>query len=263
MKRKFSLNSQYDWVASNPIESTTCNSPHELLQQISDISNTLTTTETFIDVDLTNVEQNLSKSIDVAPPQLTPALNELKEVVSRYTASAAQLKLNATNARFNSTHDFISSDRKMGNAIEQHLDYFDDQTKLAAACASIDSARTATAIFTENVAERYKKLKTTLMPNEDEIIAALAELIRKLNEPTLTDFDAIANSVPAVIQEIQVECDRIEQNIHAETIDFGHFTDDAAFKLEWTLNILAESVYKLLPDSVNEYDSRPSTIEGN
>lgn len=242
-------------VASNPIELKTCNSGHELLQQISDISNTLTTNETFIDVDLTNVERNLSESIDVAPPQLTPALNALKEVVSLYTALAAQLKLNATNARYNSTHDLISSDRKMGDAIEQHPDYFDDQTKLAAACALVDSARTATAIFTENNAERYKRFKMTLMPNEDEIIAALAELIRKLNEPALTDLDAIANSVPAIIQEIRAESDRIEQNIHAETIAFGHFTDDAAFKLEWTFNIVAEGVHKLLPDSV--IDSRP------
>lgn len=218
---------------------------------MSDISDALKYHETLIDVDLKEVVHNLVGAIAVAPPQLMSTLAELRKSVFRFDTLAEELGVNATNALLSSSNDFIISDNRIVDAIGQNCTYFDDPTKLTAACAVIDTARIVTDNFTENVSKRYRQLKLTVMPNEVEINAQIAKLTNDLRESAIIDLESFLSGARALIEKIDEECDHIERNILTQKSEFGKDTDELAYDVEWTLHKSADRIYAQLPDSVN------------
>lgn len=243
-------NLQHGWVASKPVDVLSCNSVHDLQQRMSNISDALRHNETFADSDLKVVVLNLNESIDVAPPQLMGIFEELKEAVFQYAALATQFNLNAADALSQSIKQFITSDSRIVDAFDRDPTSFNDTHKLTAARALIDSARNATGNFTESIAKRYQEMKLSVMPNEVEIIAELAELTNNLSEATLVDSDTSLKRVREFIKKIQAATDYIEVNIKPQKIRFRYVTDKLAFAVERKLRKMGDGIYKLLPVSV-------------
>lgn len=214
---------------------------------MSNISDALRHNETFADSDLKVLGLKLNDSINVAPPQLMGIFKELKEAVFQYAALATQFNLNAADALSQSIKQFITSDNRIVDTFDRDPASFNDTNKLVAACALIDSGRNATENFTESIAKRYQEMKLSVIPNEVEIIAELAELTNNLNEATLVDSDTSVERVREFIKKIQAATDCIEGNLKPQKIRFRYVTDKLAFAVETRLRKLADGIHKLLP----------------
>lgn len=218
--------------------------------QSSDISDSLKYGESFINIDLRQMVDQLIQAMAMAPPPLMPILNELKAAAVRIDDLGIQLSLNATEAVSNSTSYFIESDQKIVKTIDHDPSYFNNATKLVAACALIDKARIASRNFTENIAKRFQQMKLTVMPNEAVILAKFEELTRNLGASNITDVAAAENDIRGFIQKIQEESDHIEQNLQPEEHKFLRDTEKMAFDVEWKIKKVLDGIYQLLPDEV-------------
>lgn len=225
---------------------------------MNEISDLLKRPVPFIDVNLKETVLNLTISITTAPYHLTPILDELKLAVFRYDDLSKQWSVNVTDVFANSTENFIYSDNKIVEAIEHDPAYFNDPTKLTAACAVIDTVRNIAEDFTGNITRTFLQTKLAVMPNEQEIIAELVGLTNDLSEAKMTDFrDAhitdfqpFVNRVHELIQRVQLASDFIERNTQSQIVQFGTEIDFQAFDAEGKLRRTSECFAGLLPDEV-------------